>query len=286
MAARKRPITGEIGASARKPRKRAIGKSSQNVSRLANFVLPLFFIVGILFCLGFLSVMGYRTATASSFFDVKAIDVRGITRASKDDIERIVKIQTQKSGVWNADLKEIKNDVEKLMFVKSAVVARVLPDGVRVNVTERVPRVIVQLKTGNFWVDEDSVMLGAVKEDETKPPFILRGWDESKSDKSAKDNQERVKIYLKMLNDWQDYDIAKRVSEVNLTDLQNPEISVPDSGNQMAISLGKSEFSKRLRVALEGLTGKGSTVEAAISNGQSVVITKYRDAPQSAKNSN
>lgn len=277
MAARKRPVTGRISASARKPRKRAIGKSSQGAGKLANFVLPLLFIVGILFCLGFLSVMGYRTATASSFFDVKAIDVRGTTRASKDDIERIIRLQTQKSGVWNADLKDIKTDVEKLMFVKSAVVSRVLPDGVRVSVNERIPRVVVRLKTGDVWVDEDSVMLGAVKEDETKPPFVLRGWDETKGDKSAKDNQDRIKIYLKMLNEWQDFDLASHVDSVNLADLQDPQAIIRDSGEAVVVSLGKDNFGKRLQKALEVVANKGTQIESVISNGQNVVI-KYRNS--------
>lgn len=275
---------GKTSAAIRKPRKRSAVKRSQNNERFANFFVPMFFIAGILICLGFLSLMGYRTATASSFFDVKTIDVRGVTRASKDDIERIVRLQTQKSGVWNADLADIKIDVEKLMFVKSAVVSRVLPDGLRVSVAERIPRVAVRMKTGDVWMDEDSTMLGSVAENEPHPPFVLRGWDESRSDKSAKDNQDRVKIYLKMLNEWQDYDLAKRVSEVNLTNLQDPQIIVPDSGTQMTISLGRESFGKRLRGALESLTGKGNTVEAAISNGQSVVITKYRDGEQSTKN--
>lgn len=264
-------------SAAKRPRKRTAVKRSQDGGQFAGFLLPLFFIVGILFCLGFLSLMGYRTVTASTFFDVKAIDVRGVTRASKDDIERIVKLQTNKSGVWNADLTEIKSDVEKLMFVKSAVVSRVLPDGLRVSVNERVPRVVLRMKAGDFWTDEDSTMLGQVAEKESHPPFALRGWDESKSDKSAKDNQDRIKIYLKMLNEWQDFDLTKRVSEVNLTNLQDPQIVIPDSGYEMMISLGREDFGKRLRGALEILTGKGNTVEAAISNGQNVVITKYRD---------
>jgi cell division septal protein FtsQ len=71
--------------------------------------------------------MGYRTVTASEFFDVKKIDVRGAARASKEDIERIVGGEAEKSGVWNADLNEIKNRVERLAYVKSAAVSRVLP---------------------------------------------------------------------------------------------------------------------------------------------------------------
>ncbi len=278
MAPRKRPITvGKTSAAAKRPRRRAAVKRNGEAGKFANFFVPLFFIVGILFCLGFLSLIGYRTATASSFFDVKAIDVRGITRASKDDIERIVRLQTQKSGVWNADLTEIKTGVEKLMFVKSAVVSRVLPDGLRVSVNERIPRVVVRLKSGDVWADEDSVMLNSVVENEERPPFVLRGWDESKGEKSAKENQERVKIYLKMLSEWKDFDLASRVSSVNLTDLQDPQAIVQDSGEFVTISLGKENFGKRLQKALEVVANKGTQIESIISNGQNVVL-KYRNS--------
>ena len=277
MAPRKRPITVGKTSAAKRPRRRTAIKRSGEAGRFANFFVPLFFIVGILFCLGFLSLMGYRTATASSFFDVKTIEVRGIARASKDDIERIVRLQTQKSGAWNADLAGIKTDVEKLMFVKSAVVSRVLPDGLRVSVNERVPRVVVRLKSGDVWTDEDSVMLDSAEENEPRPPFVLRGWDESRSEKSAKENQERVKIYLKMLNEWQDFNLSNRVSSVNLTDLQDPQAIVQDSGEFVTISLGKENFGKRLQKALEVVANKGNQIESIISNGQNVVL-KYRNS--------
>jgi len=273
MAIQKR-TTRKNGATAKRTRRATINRRKKS-GALTNFFMPLFFIVGILFCLGFLSFMGYRTATASTFFDVKTIDVRGISRASKEDIERIVSRQTEKSGVWNADLNEIKNDVQKLTFVKSAVVSRVLPDGLRVSITERVPRVIARLDAGDFWTDDESVILGAVSKNDAHPPFVLRGWDESKTEKAVKDNQERVKIYLKMLNEWQEFELAKRVSSVNLADLQDPQAIVQDSGATVTISLGKENFAKRLQRALEVVANKGTQIEAIISNGQNVIV-KYR----------
>lgn len=220
--------------------------------------------------------MGYRTVTASDFFDVKTIDVRGTSRTSKDDVEKIVRSQTEKSGVWNADLNEIKTNVEKLTFVKSAVVSRVLPDGLRVSVSERVPRVVAHLNAGDFWIDDEASILCAVGKTDERPPFVLRGWDESKTERAAKDNQERVKIYLKMLNEWQDYELAKRVTAVNLADLQDPQAIVQDSGEAVTISLGKESFAKRLQKALEVVANKGNQIESVISNGQNVVI-KYRN---------
>ncbi|MBA4122155.1 MAG: FtsQ-type POTRA domain-containing protein [Acidobacteria bacterium] len=261
--------------AAKRPRKRAAVNRRKTYGKFANFFVPLFFVFGILVCLGVLALMGYRTVTASTFFDVKTIDVRGLNRASKDDIEKIVSRQTEKSGVWNADLNVIKTDVERLTFVKSAVVSRVLPDGLRVSVRERVPRVIAKMKAGDFWADEESVILGAVGKDEARPPFVLRGWDESKTEKAAKDNQERVKIYLKMLNEWQDFELARRVSSVNLADLQDPQAIVQDSGENITVSLGKENFAKRLQKALEVVANKGTQIEAIISNGQNVIV-KYR----------
>lgn len=206
--------------------------------------------------------MGYRTATASSFFDVKTIDVRGVARLEKADIERIVSRQTDKSGVWNADLAQVKADVERLTLVKAAVVSRVLPDGLRVNVTERAGRAVVHLNSGDYWADDDAVIIGAVGKTEERPPFNLIGWDESKTEKASKDNRERVKIYLKMLDEWQSFDLAKRVHTVDLADLQEPQAIVRDSGEAVSIILPRENYGKRLQNGLERIAGKGKEVKS------------------------
>ena len=212
--------------------------------------------------------MGYRTVTASEFFDVKKIDVRGTLHASKSDIEKIVSAQTEKSGVWNADLKEIKDKVERLDFVKTAAVSRVLPDGVRVNVVERVPKAVVRLSGTDYWADDETVILAQVDKTEARPPFALRGWDESKTDKAVKENQLRVKMYQKMLEEWKTFDLAKRVKEVNLTDLDKPKAIIEDSGMNVFISLGKDDFGKSLQKGIEFIASKGATYEGIELVGQ------------------
>ncbi len=206
--------------------------------------------------------MGYRTVTAAAFFDVKTVDIRGINKIPKEDIEKIVRDSAEKSGVWKADLKEIKDGIEKFTLVKSVVVSRVLPDGIRVNVNERVPRAVVQLGSGNFWADDDALILGAVEKNDERPPFALRGWNEDKTDKAVKDNQERVKIYQKMLAEWQNFELAKRVDSVDLTDLQEPQAIVRDSGEAVTIILSRENFGKRLQTGLEKIAGKGKEVKS------------------------
>lgn len=261
MTTQKRGTTRKTNTAAKRPR-RTNANRKKNSGALTNFFVPLFFIVGILFCLGFLSFMGYRTVTASAFFDVKKIEVRGANRASKDEIERIARSYTEKSGVWNSDLKAIKDDVEKITLIKTAVVSRVLPDGLRVNVAERAPRAVVRINAGDFWVDDDAVLIGEVGKDEARPPFVLRGWDEAKNEKAAKDNRERVKIYGKMIAEWQDYELAKRVNAVNLADLREPQAIVQDSGETVTIILANENYKNRLKSGLEKIAGRGREVKS------------------------
>lgn len=216
--------------------------------------------------------MGYRTATASSFFDVKAIEINGVQRVSKDEIERIVRSRTERSGAWNADLKDIKFDIEKLTLVKSAVVSRVLPDGIRVNVIERGRDAIVRTNTGEFWADEDGILLGSVSKDDARLPFVIRGWDEAKNEKAEKENRERVRVYQKMLNEWKEFELAKRVSAVDLSDLQAPQAIIPDSGEAVTVILTKENLAKRLQRGLEIIAKKGKEIKSVdLSNSKEII---------------
>lgn len=259
-------------------RRRPAAGSSRKVkptSSVISTIFPLFFIVCILGGIGFLLLMGYRTVTASSFFDAKKVTIRGNSRVSKDDVEKIVRSRTERDGVWNAQLDQIKADIEKLGFVRTAVVSRILPDGIDVKIEERVPRAVVRLNSGDIWFDDDAVSLGTPGKNDARPPFILRGWDEAKTEKAQKDNQERIKLIQKLQTEWQTLGIANRVETVNLADLQDAQVTVQDSGQTVSIFLGKEEYGKRLQKALEYIQGKGTSIES-LSSHDSKVIATYR----------
>lgn len=251
-------------------------RKSKSPSRLVNILVPLVFMGAILTCLGFILLMGYRTVTASSFFDAKTIEIEGNGRVSRDDIEKIVRSEVGKNGVWNAELEEIKGDLEKMAYIKTAVVSRVLPNGIQIRINERTPRAVVRLDSGDYWVDEDAVILGAVGKNEPRT-FAMRGWDATKSEKAQKENQNRVQLYIRLKNEWQDAGIARRVSSVNLEDLQDVQATIDDSGVSIPVSLGKDDFNRRLQKALEVAEGKGTALESLISNGSNVVA-KYKNS--------
>jgi cell division septal protein FtsQ len=260
-------------AAKRRRKPVAVPRGTKKTSgRFRSYFLPGVLSLVILACIGFLGVRGYQTVTASEFFDVKKVDVRGISHASKEDIEKIVASQTQHAGVLNADLIDIKARIEKLTFVRTAAVSRVLPNGIRISVVERQPQAIVSLSSGDYLIDENGDIITAAKKGEDQAPLIIRGWDEAKTEKALKDNQQRMKVYQKMVADWSNFELVKRVKEVNLSDLQEPKAVIEDSGSPITVALAKDNFGKNLRDAIEAVAGKGQKIRAVDVSGLYPII--------------
>jgi cell division protein FtsQ len=197
---------------------------------------------------------GYRAAASASLFQLRTVDVRGTERASVEAIQTIVRRDAAQTGVWQADLKQIGAHLEQLLWVRSAIVSRVLPDGMRVRVTERVPRAVVRLSTGRFaWVDDDAVLLGEMKPTDEMPPFFVRGWNEEQSETARVENSERIKKYLELHRLWEVAGLSERVSEVNLIDVRDVRAQLAGDDSQIEVRLGSTDLGKRLQQALEVL---------------------------------
>jgi len=240
---------------------------------VGRFVLPLIIICMLLGVIGFLGLAGYQTATASMFFGLKNIDVRGTDRTSAEDVRKIVMASVEKSGVWNADLGDIRTRIEKFPFVKSAAVSMALPAGIRVNITERAPAAVVRLSSGNYLVDSDGTILALANDKNSDFPFVLRGWDEAKTEKAGPENLLRLKVYKKMLDEWKQFGLSSQVKEVNISNPREPTAMIEDSGRTITVLLARDNLGKSLKTALEAVSGKGSKVASVDAAGISPVIT-------------
>ena len=258
----KRPRAGR--KAARKPK-----RVSKPIS-IGKYVLPCILIAFFLSGLGFFGFMGYRTVTASGFFEVRNVEIHGVSRASEEDINKIVDSAAVKSGAWNANLDDIRGKVEKVTFVKSAAVSRVLPNGIRVDIVEKKPEGIVSLSSGNYLIDAEGEIITPSKDEQM--PAVIRGWDETKSEKAMKDNAARLKLYHKMVSQWSEFGLLERVKAVNLADLQEPQAVIEDSGSRISISLAKDGPGKSLKSAIEAVAGKGEKIKAVNAAGVYPVI--------------
>ena len=211
-------------------------------------------------------IVGYRVAASASLFQVRSIDVVGTTRTSAEEIEGLTRRAVIRTGVWRADLTALSAELGRLPGVRRAVVSRVLPDGLRVRITERVPVAVVHTAGGHFaWVDDEGVTLGEMKPSDQMPAFFIRGWSEDGTEDARKDNTERVRKYLEVVKEWAALGLSERVSEVNLIDVRDVRAQLAGNDSQIEVRLGGQELGPRLKIALEALdvykqTPRGSSI--------------------------
>lgn len=208
--------------------------------------------------------IGYRVASSASMFQVRTVDVEGTSRTSAEEIEGLVRRAVSKTGVWRADLSALSLELGRLPGVRQAVVTRVLPDRLRVRISERVPIAVVRVSAGHFvWVDEDGVGLGEMKSSDQMPPFFIRGWNEEGTTDAAKENVERVKKYLEAVREWQAVGLAERVSEINLIDVRDVRAQLSGKDSDIEVRIGAMDLGTRLKTALEVLDEYKQTPQGA-----------------------
>ena len=210
-----------------------------------------------------LVVVVYRAAASASFFQVKTVETKGASRASVEDIQAAVRRDVGPAGVWRANLQEISRHVERLPWVRTAIVTRVLPGGIRVRITERQPRAVVRTSSGRFiWVDDDAVYLGEMAPADQMPVFFLRGWNEEEGGQT--ENRQRVAKFLELQKEWDAQGLSERVSELNVQDLRDVRVQLGGDDSQIEVRLGSQEQGARLKKALTVLDAQRQTARGPL----------------------
>jgi len=250
-----------------RPARRGNASGGRNFSARALFGYVPSALKIVLAILGIVSmIVGYRVAASASLFQVRGIDVSGTSRTSAEEIEGLTRRAVARSGVWRADLTALSAELGRLPGVRSAVVTRVLPDRLRVRITERVPVAVVRTSGGHFlWVDDEGVALGEMKPADQVPSFFVRGWNEEGTEEARQENVGRVQKYLQIKPEWDAMALSERVSEVDLIDVRNVRAQLAGKDSQIEVRLGGQELGPRLKLALEALdeyrqTPRGSAI--------------------------
>ena len=134
------------------------------------------------------------------------------------------------------------------------------------------PSAVVHLSSGEFLVDGEGTILSKASAGDKDYPFILHGWDESKTEKAYTENVARLKLYKKMLDEWRQFDLAARVKQVDLADLKEPKAMVEDSGKSISVVVARDNLGKSLKTAIEVVSGKGAKVRSVDAAGVYPVI--------------
>lgn len=254
-------------AVGQRPAKRDRDSGEGIVARLRSLVtyIPLALRIGVVAIVALVALVGYRAAASADFFKVRKVETKGTVRASSEDIKAAVLRDVGETGVWRADLDQVSKHLERLPWVRTAVVTRVLPDGIRVRITERQPTAVVRTGGGRFiWVDDDAVYLGEMSPTDQMPSFFLRGWNEDNSATAQTENKDRVKKFLELQREWNAQSVAERVSEVNLQDLRDVRVQLAGDDSQIEVRLGGTDQAARLSKALNVLDTQRQTARGPL----------------------
>ena len=150
-------------------------------------------------------------------------------------------------NVFFVPLRERRTELERLAWVETATVMRLLPDQLRVSVTERTP--VAFVRTGNEigLVDHDGVLLTMDPKTMASRHYsfpVVNGIDAGDPQSTR---EARMKIYQRFIAelDSSGEKLSSQLSEVDLSDPEDVRALVPSEGSDLLLHLGDTDFLDR-----------------------------------------
>jgi len=228
-----------------------------------------------------LLILGYNALADSRLFVLRSVTISEAGPALSADIEQLIRRAVGQTRLMDVELSALRQKVEAIPRVRSASVARVLPDGIFVRVVERQPAVLVRRETGGLvWLDEDAVEMGEFSEvkasgSTSKPgeaseiPPIAKGFAEGNRLQAALvEDRERIAIYKQIEKEFSEgpNDLWSLIDQIDLTFTR--DVNMRLARPAVLIHVGSTDFRKRFEKALKVLQ--------AIKQGDSELPGRFR----------
>jgi cell division septal protein FtsQ len=204
-----------------------------------------------------LLIVGYNALAGSSLFELRRLDLDGVSPDLRAEVEQTVRRAVSQSRLLSVDLMTIKRKIEELPRVREASVGRLLPDGLYVRAVERQPAVLVRRHSQSLvWLDEDAVEMGEftdVKHGADVPP-ILKGFTEgNRSPAAINDDQERILLYKKIEREMKgaDQPLWDLIDEIDLSFPMRVNLRLANS--PVTVVVGGADFRNEFETALKVL---------------------------------
>jgi cell division protein FtsQ len=193
---------------------------------------------------------GYATSSwrfrVDSGDNIETLGMQNVTRA------QVLEVMGGDIGrnIFKVPLEERRKQLEEIPWVESATVIRLLPDVLRVEITERKPLAFVRIGSKVSLIDGNGVVMELPAKSRSKYSFpVITGMGEGEpvSTRGA-----RMKIYARLVGDLDasGRNYSRDLSEVDLADPDDVKITVEDPAGALVIHLGGASFAERYQVYL------------------------------------
>jgi cell division protein FtsQ len=152
-------------------------------------------------------------------------------------------------NIFTVSLEERRAELERLPWVEHATVMRLLPNRMRVSITERTPVAFVRQGNHIGLVDGNGVLLDMPTDAPATTHYSFPvvtgiGGDEPLSTRAA-----RMKIYARFTSelDAEGEKISQNLSEVDLSNPEDVKALIPDHASEVLVHFGEENFLDRYR---------------------------------------
>jgi cell division protein FtsQ len=171
-------------------------------------------------------------ARSTPRFDVQKFSVSGLRRVDENQVLARAGFELG-TNAFDVNLREIRERVEQIQWVRHALVERVLPDQIIIKVVEREPIGLGRIRGEIYQFDEDATILDPDPTIGTSFPILDGlGGDPVR-------NVRKVEIYRKVVEDLG----PASLSEIRIND--SDEVSVVEAGDPLMVSLGTNDYRNR-----------------------------------------
>ena len=137
-------------------------------------VIILFLFFAVIFFYNNGSIKNTIIKNTESFFAITSIETLGRERSSKSDISKILK-QYQKKSLLSLDLNYIQSELEKVTWIKSVIIRRILPNKLSLTIEEFSPQAIWVRGKDRFVLDKDGNAIERISNDQFQNYFTIKG---------------------------------------------------------------------------------------------------------------
>ena len=178
-------------------------------------------------------------------FHVHDIEVRGGKYVARMEVEKVFGADHETS-IYQIPLEQRRRELERIPWVRSATLTRVLPDRVVISVEERQPVAFLWTRRGIELIDRDGVIL------ETPPDVswtfpVLRGVSDRETADKRRARMERFLMLTEELR-LAESGFPSEISEVDLTDPADVCAVIADASGALRLHLGDEQFRDRYEI--------------------------------------
>lgn len=205
--------------------------------------------------IGYLSVRNAllhddRFAIATS----SEIQIVGNQRLGREQVLSVFGADLERN-IFKVPLAERRADLERLPWVAHATVMRILPNGIRVSITERNPVAFVRQGTQIGFVDAEGVLLDMPQDAAGDPRYSFPVLTGLSADDPLSARAARMEVYRRFMQDLDSSGehLTQSLSEIDLSNPEDVKALIASGSSDILVHFGDEDFLNRYRLFQQNL---------------------------------